>query len=45
MMNRCTDFNNIYYGDILILEEVHRLLFTAITNKHAGELWAKVSIK
>lgn len=34
--NRYTEFNKILHENTLILEEVNRLLFTAIIEKYAG---------
>lgn len=35
-LNPCIDFIEILRTDTMILEEEHRLVFTSITNKHAG---------
>lgn len=34
-LSRCTDFNEIWHINTSVLEEGHRLLFTAITEIHA----------
>lgn len=35
-LNLCIAFTEIWLGDTLIFEKEHRLIFTAVTNIHAG---------